>query len=212
MFPILINALRETLYMVLYSSMFSIMLGIPLGLILAQLSQQKNGFSRMIFVPLNTLVQSISALPYVVVMLLFIPNTNWLINHQISFNSATIIPLSVAGGLILAKELAKHFIALQESWQKTIKSMGASNRQSMWHILLPESFSFIIEECCNIASKLVGFSIVAGAFGAGGLGQLAIEKTITEPNFIYATLSILALIAIQQILKYTALIIVPLKS
>lgn len=212
MFPILINALRETLYMVLYSSLFSVMLGIPLALMLTKLAQSKDGFGKFLFSSLNSVVQSVNAIPYILVMLFFIPTTNWLINHQVSFNSATIVPLTVTGTLILTKDLYTHFLTISNKWNKNIRSMGASNSQSIWYILLPESYVNIVESCASVSSKMVGFSIIAGAFGAGGLGQLAIEKTITEPNLLYSILSIITLIAIQQILKYTALIIVPLKS
>lgn len=212
MLPTLINALRETLYMVLYASFFSIIIGIPFGFIVARLQTSKVGFGRIMYHILYTILQTVKSIPYVLVMLLFIPTTNWLINHHISFTTATIVPLTVAGTLLLAQAVYSIALELQEKWKTNIKAMGASHKQTFWHILLPESAYMLIEASANTSSTIVGFSIIAGAFGAGGLGQFAIEKTITEPNYLYSMLSILTLIAIQQILKYTALLIVPLKS
>lgn len=212
MLPILINALRETLYMVLYATIFSMAIGIPLGIFIAQLSKAKAGFGRFLYNVLYNGLQIVKSIPYILIMLLFIPSTNWLINHQVTFTSATIIPLTITGALLLANEVYNIFTALSAKWQSNIKAMGASNKQTIFYILLPESLAYIIEACANTAAAIVGFSIIAGAFGAGGLGQVAIEKTITEPNLLCSLLSILALIAIQQILKYTALLLVPLKS
>ncbi len=212
MLPILINALRETLYMVLYATVFSMLLGIPLGIGIAQLSKASAGFSRVMYTLLYSGVQTVKSIPYIIIMLMFIPSTNWLINHKISFTTATILPLTITGSFLLAFEVYTILKDLGIKWQSNIKAMGASNKQAILYILLPESLTYIIEACANTAASIVGFSIIAGAFGAGGLGQLAIEKTITEPNFMYALLSILALIAIQQLLKYTALLLVPIKS
>lgn len=212
MLPILINALRETLYMVMYATLISVLVGVPTGMFIASLANSKNGLARGLYAVSFTTLQSIKAIPYILVMLIFIPITNWLINHQISFTTATIAPLSLAGSLLLAQAVYDNFMALNKKWQSTIKAMGASNKQFMFLILLPESFRGIVEACANTAATIVGFSIVAGAFGAGGLGQLAIERTITEPNATLAILSIVALIAIQQLFKYTAILLLPQKS
>lgn len=211
MLQILINALRETLYMVMYSSLFSMLIGIPLGMFLASVSSSQNRFSRGIFAMSYSSLQMAKTIPYILVMLLFIPLTNWLINHKVSFTGATIVPLTLAGSLVLAQQVFDIFTELQAKWQNNIKAMGASKSQIMLYILLPESYGLILEACAHNASMIVGFSIIAGAFGAGGLGQLAIEKTITEPNLTYALVSIFTLIAIQQIFKYTAILFVPQK-
>ena len=211
MLPTLINALRETLYMVLYSSLFSIMIGIPLGMFLASIANSHTRVGRSMYSMSYGVLQIVKSVPYILVMLMFIPMTNWLINHRVSFTSATIVPLTVAGSLLLAQTVYDIFAQLQVKWQSTLKAMGASKRQTLMLILLPESIGPIMVACANTSATIVGFSIVAGAFGAGGLGQFAIEKTITEPNFTYAVISIAALIAIQQLFKYTAILFIPQK-
>lgn len=211
MLPTLINALRETLYMVLYSTLFSMLIGIPFGMFLSGIANSPNRFSRKLFGFSYNLLQMIKAVPYILVMLMFIPLTNWLINHRVSFTSATIVPLTVAGSLLLAQAVYDIFAELRNKWQGNIKAMGANKTQTLFMILLPESVGSILEACANVSSTIVGFSIIAGAFGAGGLGQFAIEKSITEPNITYAVISILTLIAIQQIFKYTAILFIPQK-
>lgn len=211
MLPTLINALRETLYMVLYSTLFSMLIGIPFGMFLSGIANSPNRFNRNLFGLSYNLLQIVKAVPYILVMLMFIPLTNWLINHRISFTSATIVPLTVAGSLLLAQAVYDIFSELRNKWQSNIKAMGANKSQTLFMILLPESIGSVLEACANVSSTIVGFSMIAGAFGAGGLGQFAIEKTITEPNVTYAVISILTLIAIQQVFKYTAILFIPQK-
>jgi len=212
MFPTLINALRETLYMVLYAGMLSAVLGIPLGILIASIAKSQQRWISSIHFTLNMLVQLANSIPYLLVMLLFIPTTNWLINHNISYTTATILPLAVAGILHLAHNVNNILSEVFVKWHSTTKAMGASQKQTLLFIAIPECLGSIVQAVSNSCSLLVGFSIIAGALGAGGLGQLAIEKTITEPNLKYSLVSIAILVAIQQLIKYTGLLVVQHKE
>ena len=208
MFQILINALRETMLMVMYASIFSFLLGIPLGMLIANMAEAQSRLAKTTFNALKGFLQFGGTIPYLVIMLALIPCTNWLLNHKISFTTATILPLTIAGTMMLAHHVAQQLIASQNKWQNTIKALGATKKQALLLILLPESLEAIIKAAANTAAAIVGYSFIAGAFGAGGLGQLAIEKTIGEPNFLYACISISTLVALQQIFKYTPLLII----
>lgn len=211
MLQILINALRETLYMVLYASLLSVVIGLPLGFFMANLSDSPSRFGKKFYLFLQTILQTARSVPYLLIMLLFIPTTNWLINQQINFTSATIIPLSVAGSLLLSLQVFELFVNLKQKWHTTIKAMGATSKQALFLIFLPESIGPLVNSIAYSSSAIVGFSVIAGAFGAGGLGQLAIEKTITEPNYKVALISIITIVAIQQFIKYTGYLIIPQK-
>lgn len=212
MFPTLINALRETLYMVLYAGIFSAVIGIPLGVLIASIANNQHRWIYSVHFILNALLQLANSIPYLLVMLLFIPTTNWLISHNISYTSATILPLAVTGTLYLAHSVNHILADVLSKWRSTTKAMGASRQQALLLIALPECLGTIVQAFTNTCSILVGFSIIAGALGAGGLGQLAIEKTITEPNLKYSLLSIITLVAIQQLIKYTGLLVVQHKE
>jgi len=212
MFPILINALRETLYMVLYAGMLSAIIGIPLGVLIASTANKQQRWVSSVHFTLNGLLQLANSIPYLLVMLLFIPTTNWLINRNVSYTTATILPLAVAGTIYLAHNVNNILSEVLSKWRSTTKAMGASQQQILLLIALPECFGTIVQACTNTCSLLVGFSIIAGALGAGGLGQLAIEKTITEPNLKYSLISIATLVAIQQLIKYTGLLVVQHKE
>jgi D-methionine transport system permease protein len=212
MFPILINALRETLYMVLYAGLLSTVIGIPLGVLIASIANNQQRWVASVHFTLKMLVQLANSIPYLLVMLLFIPTTNWLINRNVSYTTATILPLAVAGTLYLANNVNNILSEVLSKWRNTTKAMGASQQQTLLLIALPECFGSVVQAITNTCSLLVGFSIIAGALGAGGLGQLAIEKTITEPNLKYSLVSIAALVAIQQLIKYTGLLVVQHKE
>lgn len=212
MSQILINALRETLYMVLYAGILSALVGIPMGILIASIANNQQRWIHNIYFTLNAILQIANAVPFLLVMLLFIPITNWFINNNISYTSATILPLAVAGAVCLAYDIKNIFLTVLAKWRNTTKAMGASQQQTLFLIALPECLDKVIQAVTNNCSLIVSFSIVAGALGAGGLGQLAIEKTITTPNLKYALLSIATLVAIQQLIKYTGILIIQNKE
>lgn len=208
MFQTLINALRETLYMVLYSGLLSIIIAIPLGVFIAGIANSPSQFFKILHTVLDSMLQIINAIPYLFMMLLFIPITNKLIAHNISYLTATLLPLTITGSLMLAHQVHKIFYALLQRWHSTTKALGATKKQALLLVLFPESLTSLISAIANTCSTLVGFSIIAGALGAGGLGQLAIEKSIQEPNLNYVLACLAILVAIQQLFKYTGLLVV----
>lgn len=212
MFPTLINALRETVFMVLCASAITVLVGIPLGILTATLANSHNKLVKGIYYMLFTAMQCAKITPYLLLMVLFIPLSNWFIDHKVSYSVATIIPLSTAGVLLLANKIFLQLDALSKKWHSTAKSMGATTQQAMWLILLPESYPDIIRNSATICSFMVGFSAIAGALGAGGLGQLAIEKSINDPNPPFVILSVLILIAMQQLIQLSGTIAVQHKQ
>lgn len=208
MFQILLNALRETLYMVGMASLISIIIGIPLGMLSAQIAATNNKPIKGIYYLLLSIMELGKSIPYLLLMLLFIPLSNWLINHSISYTSASILPLATAGSLLLARRVYNIMHTLSTQWLATSKALGANPKQTLWLILLPEGLPEIIVATTNTCSLIVGFSTIAGALGAGGLGQLAIEKSIAQPNLLYVLMSIVILVVIQQLIEYTGTLVV----
>lgn len=208
MYQIIFNALRETLYMVVSASLLSILIAIPFGMLLASIADNNNRLVQSVFYFFYSILQVTVNIPYLMLMLLFIPATNWLINNSVTYTSATIIPLTVAGTLFLTNKVFRLMSSLIAKWQATSKAMGANKKQLFLFILIPEGLATLIAESANTCALMVGCSIIAGALGAGGLGQLAIEKSIHDPNPTCVILSILILVALQQLFKYTGTLVV----
>ena len=55
------------------------------------------------------------------------------------------------------------------------KTMGATNWQIAKKVLLPEAVPSLIRGFSITTITLIGYSAMAGAFGAGGLGDIAIR-------------------------------------
>lgn len=212
MFPTLINALRETIVMVLSASAITLLLGLPLGILVAGLATTHNKVLQGIYFILLGILQLAKITPYLLIMVLFIPLSNWFIDHKISYSSATIIPLATTGILLLGFKTYQLLFALWQQWQHTSKALGATKSQALLLILLPESKPELIRYAAKVCSLMVGFSAIAGALGAGGLGQLAIENSINNPQPLFVGLCIVMLITMQQLIDFTGTLFTKAKS
>lgn len=208
MSQLLLNALRETLIMVATAGTIAFIISVPLGIFIASISNSPYKSVQLIYKLLFNIIKLIRGIPFLLLIVLFIPITNWLISKQFSYMAATIAPLATAGILMLTVKVNDITYDIQQKWSATCKQFGASLKQSIFMVVLPEALPKFLVETTNTLAALISFSIIAGALGAGGLGQLAIEKSITDPNPPIVLGAILLVVAIQQLIKYTGSLVV----
>lgn len=203
MFQIILNALGQTLVMVGSAGFLSLLLGIPLGIFVAWISKSAYKSTQYVHFCVYNVIKIFRTIPFLLILLLFIPITNWLISNHFSYMAATILPLTAAGTFIMIVKVNDITYDLLSKWANASRDWGMTWQRKLTLIILPEALPQIIQEAANTLAILVGFSAIAGALGAGGLGQLAIEKSVTDPNLLCAFASIVILVAAQQLIKYT---------
>ncbi len=86
-----------------------------------------------------------------------------------------ILPLIFGAFPFFARLIENSLKEIDGNIIKMAKSFGASNWQIIYHILLPEILPNIVATITVTAIALVSYSAMAGAVGAGGLGDLAIR-------------------------------------
>ena len=64
-------------------------------------------------------------------------------------------------------------------------SLGASPFHLLRKVLLPESLSYIIYGISQTLVQLIGFSLILGILGAGGLGKLLINSAYQHYHIPY---------------------------
>jgi D-methionine transport system permease protein len=88
------------------------------------------------------------------------------------------------------------------------QSMGATATQIIWYFMLPEAFSSLILTLTTATIGLIGATAMAGAIGAGGIGDLAVsygyqrfDNTVT---YICVVILVIAIQFIQSTGNYLA--------
>jgi D-methionine transport system permease protein len=196
------DATKETVYMTAISVLVTFILGTFLGLLLF-LTTKGNLWENK---PINTIISGIvnifRSIPFIILIVLLIPFTTFLLGTMIGEDAA--LPALIIGAAPFYARMVE--IGLREINKGVIeaaKSMGATTSTIIWKVLLPESMPALISGITVTAIALVGYTAMAGAIGAGGLGNLAynygFQRNQNDVTFV-ATVIILIIVFIIQLI------------
>src|SRR5699024_4024738 len=166
------EATYETFYMTLISLTATFILGIILGLLLYLTDIDGLLENKFINFITAAFVNVFRAIPFIILILLMFPFTYFLIGTIRGPNGA--LPALIVSAAPFYGRLVE--IALKEIDKGVIeaaKSMGSTTRSIIFKVLLPESMPALISGITVTAIALIGYTAMAGAIGAGGLGSYA---------------------------------------
>lgn len=182
----------QTLYMTFASVFFSYLLGLPLGVILV--ATGKDGITPMpVFNNiLGTIVNIVRSVPFLILMITLIPVSRFIVGTSIGSNAA-IVSLVIAAVPFIGRMVESSLLEIDHGVIEAAQSMGASPLQIIFKVMIPEAVPSLITGGAIASTTILGYSAMAGAVGAGGLGALAIRFGYhrSEPMIMYITLIIL---------------------
>jgi D-methionine transport system permease protein len=197
MTSLLLQSFLETLLMVGASALASILIGIPLAILLSMTAPRGLYPHPWINHVLGGVVNAIRSIPYIILVVLLMPTTRLLVGSSIG-TLAAIIPLSLAGALLVARMVEDSLRNIQQELIEVGLAMGASKRQIITKILLPEAMPSIITGITTVLINLIGFSAMAGAVGGGGLGDLAIRYGYQRYDLSLMMIIVVILVVLVQ--------------
>lgn len=196
----LIAATGETIYMTLISVAATFILGVLLGLLLFLTSKDNAWENRSLNLIVGSIVNIFRSIPFIILIILLIPFTRVLVGSILGANAA--LPALIIGSAPFYARMVE--LALREINKGVIEashSMGASNFQIIYKVLIPESLPALVSGITVTAIALVGYTAMAGVIGAGGLGNFAYLEGFQRNNWtvtIVATIAILIIVFIIQ--------------
>ena len=194
------EATKETLYMTSISVIATFIIGALLGLLLFLTSKGNIWENAVINKIIAAFVNIFRSIPFIILIVLLIPFTTFLVGTMIGEDAA--LPALIIGAAPFYARMVE--IGLREIDKGVIeaaKSMGAKTSTIIWKVLLPESMPALVSGITVTAIALVGYTAMAGAIGAGGLGNLAYLEGFqrTRPDVtLVATIIILIIVFIIQ--------------
>jgi len=191
-------ATGETLYMVLVSTLFAILLGLPLGTVLytSRVIKPNPSLNRLI----AGLINICRSIPFIILLVALIPFTRLIVGTSIGIYAA-MVPLALGATPFFARLVDNVYQSLPTGLIEAAHAMGASTRQTIFHILLPEALPSLINATTVTAITLVNYSAMAGTVGGGGLGDLAIRYGYQRFNVSVMLATVFILIVIVQLLQ-----------
>lgn len=182
----------DTLAMLAGAMAFTVLLGLPLGVLLFLTGPRQLLEQRALYGALSLAVNVLRSVPFVILLILMIPFTEWLAGTSLGVAGA--IPPLVAGATPFLGRLVE--TALREVDRGIIEatqSMGASTWQIVTRALLPEALPGLLAAATVTAITLVSYTAMSGLIGGGGLGDLAVRYGYQryQPDVMAVTVALL---------------------
>ncbi len=196
----LLTGLQETVFMVALSSLLSYLIGIPLGILLIVTDKdgiQPNGIINTV---LGVIINLMRSVPFIIMLLAALPLTRFIVRTTLG-PKAVVVPLVLAAAPYIARMVESSLKEVGAGVVEAAKSMGASNFQIVWKVMLPEAKPSLLMGAAISITTILGYSTMAGFVGGGGLGTLAINYGYYRYQTDVMLVTVVVLVIIVQLIQ-----------
>ncbi len=198
----LIPAFGETFLMVGVSSFFAIAGGLPLGFLLYITERRLFWDNHSAHAIGSVVVNIIRSLPFVILLVLLLPFTQWVLGTTIGPTAAA-VPLSVAAIAFYARMVEGALCEVDPGIIEAAQAFGASPLRIIVGVLLREALPGFLRAFTVTLISLIGYSAMAGIVGGGGVGDLAIRFGYYRYQTDVMIITVIALVILVQIVQST---------
>ncbi|KAF5056920.1 Binding-protein-dependent transport system inner membrane component [anaerobic digester metagenome] len=196
---LLIQGTQDTLVMTVISTVFAYVLGLPLGVLLS--ITQPHGICphKWLNRILGWIINVGRSLPFIILMVAIMDFTKLIVGTKIGIRGA-IVPLVISAAPFIARMVETSMAEVDAGVVEAAQAMGASPLQIIWKVYLPEAKPSLLLGGSISIITILAYTAIAGAVGAGGLGDLAIRYGYQRrtPSMMLVTV-ILIIILVQVI-------------
>ncbi|MGN0772705.1 MAG: methionine ABC transporter permease [Candidatus Ventricola sp.] len=193
----------QTLYMVGWGLLLGTLIGLVLALTLVL--TRKGGIlqgraARVIYLIVNTYVNIIRSIPFVILLVTIMPLTRAIMGTTIG-STAALVPLVLYISPYLARLIENSLLECSSGIIEAAQAMGANVWQIIRWFLVPETLGSIVLALTTGAIGLLGASAMAGYVGGGGIGDLSLTYGYEKMNTPLMILTVVILVAFVQMIQ-----------
>lgn len=196
----------ETIYMTLVSTIVGYVFGLPLGILLKVSDKEGLKPNAVLYKVLDVVANIFRSIPFIILLILLIPLTRFLVGRSYG-TTATIVPLTIAAIPFIGRMVESSLNEVDAGVIEAARSMGASNWQIVWKVMLVEARTSLISGATIATATILGYSAMAGAVGGGGLGAIAIRYGYNRWQFDIMTVTVVLLVLLVQIFQSSGMFI-----
>lgn len=170
----LLEGIRDTVYMTVASTFFGYVIGLPMGIALTVTDKDGLKPNAGIYRVLDVISNIVRSIPFLILLILLIPFTRFVVGKSYG-STATIVPLIICAAPYIARLVESSLKEVDKGVVEAAKSMGANNFQIVFKVLLVEGRTSLITGATIAMGTILGYSAMAGTVGGGGLGDIAVR-------------------------------------
>ena len=194
------QATLDTLLMLAGSLPLTMAIGLPLGVLLFLTGSPQLPRKPVVYGVLALLVNLLHSVPFIILMIVLIPVTLGLTGTSLDVRGA-ILPLVVGAAPFYARLVETALREVDRGVIEASQAMGATTRQLVFKVLLPEARPGLIAGATVTTIALIGFTAMGGAIGSGGLGDLAFRDGYQRSHTDVALVTVVLLLVLVQLLQ-----------
>ncbi len=196
----LLEGIRDTLYMTFGSVLIGYVVGLPLGVLLYVTNEKGLKPNRAIYRVCDFIINIIRSIPFLILLILLIPFTRMIVGQSYG-STATIVPLVICAAPYIARVVESSLTDVDTGVIEAARSMGASNMQIILKVLLVEARTSLLTGFTITTGLLLGYSAMSGTVGGGGLGDIAVRYGYYRWQTDIMIVTVVLLIVIFQIIQ-----------
>ena len=205
--PLLAEGVWESVYMTLATTALAYVLGLPMGVLLTVTKRGGIAAAPRFHAVFGWVVNILRSLPFLILMFFVIPFTRLVAGTSIG-PTAALVPLTISASPFIARMVEQSLEEIDAGVVEAAECMGATKWQIVTRVLLVESVPSLLRGLSISVITILGYTAITGAFGAGGLGNLAYrfgyQRYQKDVMYVCILLLILLVCAIQIIFDLAA--------
>ena len=199
---LLISGTIDTLLMVGVSALVAFLIGLPLAVVLVSTSEHGIYPSKSINQSIGWVVNITRSIPFLILMVALIPITRFLVGTSYGVWAA-VVPLTLAATPFFARIAEVSLREVDHGLIEAAQAIGCNRKQIIWHVLLPEALPGIVAGFTVTIGTMINSSAIAGAIGAGGLGDIAYRYGYQRFDMQIMLAVILVLVVLVMLIQAT---------
>ena len=190
----------STIVMVLVPTAISYVFGLALGVVLYLTAPGSLRPMPALNAVLGWVVNILRSFPFIVLMVFIIPFTR-VIMGTASGLSGIIPPLVLATTPFIARMIEQSLAEVPRESVEAVEACGASIPRIVFSVLLPEALPSIVRGVAVVLIAVLGYTAMAGAIGAGGLGDIAVRYGYYRRVDEVMIVAVIVLVVIVQVIQ-----------
>ncbi|MCR5716096.1 MAG: ABC transporter permease [Lachnospiraceae bacterium] len=196
----LLEGIRDTLYMTIGSVLIGYAVGLPFGIGLYVTGKTGLHPQPLFYRAGDFICNIIRSIPFLILLILLIPLTRLIVGKSYG-STATIVPLVICAAPYIARVVEAALQEVDTGVIEAARAMGASTVQIIFKVLLVEARTSLITGFTITTGILLGYSAMSGTVGGGGLGDIAVRYGYYRWQSDIMIITVILLIVIFQIIQ-----------
>lgn len=200
--PDYLAAIRDTLLMEIWAGSICFILGLILGVVITVTKPGGIMQNRVVYGILDNLINLFRSIPFIILLTALMPLSRLIMGTAI-YVKGVIVPLVFGSVPFFVRQVEAALAQIDGGLVEAALSMGSSPLEIIFRVYLKEGIAPLARATTITAISLLGLTAMAGAVGAGGLGDFAIryghDRNMVDITWVTVVTLVIAVSVVQFI-------------